>query len=246
MTLFYIDPNDPAQQFPNPPKGLSQDEIEHQKILDNWFAFTDTLEPEFSKLTFFPENILPHNREVYLEVFKKEFANHKKLDTLTPEILNSIAINVGNLFRFSKLIDKSIHKIYAQKIMDYPESVKMFDKKSLLDTYLQRSLTENIFHFCEQEGFPKEIMYVSNFLFLSTPDESYNTFYKNKFLSQGSNIKKSAFKNSSNEKNIDEDDFYKPEGAIKKYFEKNPWSYYIVGLIMFVLMCYGVIVQIPK
>ncbi len=245
MTLFYIDPNDPAQQFPNPPKGLSQDEIEHQKILDNWFAFTDTLEPQFSKLTFFPKNILPYDRDIYLEVIKEEFRNHKKLGTLTPEILNSIAINIGNLFRFSSLIDKGIHRIYAQLVMDYPESIKQFNKNSLLDTYLQRSLTENIFDFCEQEDFPKEIMYLSNFLFLSTSDESYNTLYKNKFLSQESNIKKSTFKNSLNEKNIDEDDFYKPEGAINKYFEKNPWSYYIVGLIMFVLMCYGV-VQIPK
>jgi hypothetical protein len=244
MTLFYIDPNDPAQQFPNPPKGLSQDEIEHQKILDNWFAFTDTLEPQFSKLTFFPKNILPYDRDIYLEVIKEEFRNHKKLGTLTPEILNSIAINIGNLFRFSSLIDKGIHRIYAQLVMDYPEGIKMFDKTSLLDTYLQQSLTENIFNFCEQEGFPKEIMYNSNFMFLSTSNEAYNNSWKSKFLKKSPDIRISTLEDSSTENK--EDDFYQPEGAINQYFEKNKWSFYLLGLILSVLVVFGVLVQIPK
>lgn len=244
MTLFYINPNDPAQQFPNFPRVLSPKDIEHQKILNNWFAFTDTLEPEFSKLTFFPENILPYDRGIYLEVLKKEFAEHKKLGTLSSETLNSIAINIGNLFRFSSLIDKGIHKIYAQKILDNPEAIKMYDKTSLLDTYLQQSLTENIFNFCEQEGFPLEIMYNSNFMFLSTSNEAYNNFYKSKFLRNPPDVKISTLENSSDEKN--DDDFYQPEGVINKYSEKNKWSLYMFGLILFVLMVFGVIVQIPK
>ncbi len=244
MTLFYINPNDPAQQFPSLPRGLSPKDIEHQKILNNWFAFIDTLEPEFSKLTFFPENILPYDREVYIEVIKKEFRDHNKLDTLTPEILNSIAINVCNLFRFSSLIDKGIHKIYAQKILDYPEGIKMFDKTSLLDTYLQQSLTENIFNFCEQEGFPKEIMYNSNFMFLSTSNEAYNNSWKSKFLKKSPDIRISTLEDSSTENK--EDDFYQPEGAINKYFEKNKWSFYLLGLILSVLGVFGVLVQIPK
>lgn len=241
MTLFYMSPGD---DFPNPPKDSSPADIAHKKVLDNWFAFIDTLEPEFSKLTFFPENILPYDREVYLEVIKKEFRDHNKLDTLTPEILNSIAINVGNLFRFSSLIDKGIHKIYAQQILDYPEGIKMFDRTSLLDTYLQQSLTENIFNFCEQEDFPKEIMYNSNFMFLSTSNEAYNNSWKSKFLKKSPEVKISSLENSSSEK--EEDDFYKPEGAINKYFEKNPWSLYLLGLVMFALTAFGIIAQIPK
>lgn len=187
MTLFYINPNDPAQRFPNPPDVFGAEEEEHKKILNNWFAFTDTLEPEFSKLTFFPENILPHDRAVYLEVFKKEFRNHKKAGTCTPEILNAIAINVCNLYRFSSLIDIGIHKTYAQKVIDFPESILMFDKKSLLDTYLQRNLTQNIFQFCKDENFPKDVMYFSNQMFLVTSDSQYNEHYKSLFLNLSAN-----------------------------------------------------------
>lgn len=179
MTLLY---NDPNQEFPTPPAGFSPEDIEHKKILKNWFAFTNTLEPELSKLTFFPKNILPYNQEVYLQAFIKEFRDHKKLDSLTPEILNSIAINVGNLFRFSSLIDKGIHKIYAQKIIDHPESILMLDKKALLDTYLQRNITENLFQFCKDENFPKDVMYFSNHMFLATSDNDYNEHYKSLFL----------------------------------------------------------------
>jgi hypothetical protein len=241
MTLFYMSPND---DFPNPPKGLAPEDIAHKKILDNWFAFTETLEPEFSKLTFFPENILPHEKAVYLNVFIKEFKDSKKLGALTPEILNALAINICNLFRFSSLIDKGIHKIYAQKILDCPEGIEMFDKTSLLDTYLQQSLTENIFNFCEQEGFPKEIMYNSNFMFLSTSNEAYNNTYKSKFLKNPSDAGIANLENSSGGKNGD--DFYQPEGTINKYAENNKMSFYIVGLILFALMVLGVIVQIPK
>ncbi len=226
MTLLYNDPKDTKQQFPTPYLVLSSEDSESQKILSNWFSFVDTLEPEFSKLTFFPENILPYDKADYLKVFTKEFKTHKKLGTLTPEILNSIAINVCNLYRFSKLVDKGIHKIYFQNVLDHPEQIAMFDKKSLLDTYLQQGLTENIFAFCESEGFPKNVMYHSNSLYLLTTNQEYNDLCKSKFLNKEPNFKKIPAQHS-----YKDDDSNGPDGTLNTFFEKNKLAWVVVVIV---------------
>ncbi len=187
MTLFYISPDD---DFPNPPKGLAPEDIAHKKILDNWFALTDSLEPEFSKLTFFPENILPHERSTYLQAFAKEYENRLKSGELSESILNSLAINVANVYRFSPLVKEGIHYPYIQKVIDEPLSGLKLEKNPLIDTYLTQSLAEGIFKFCEEENFPKKVMCESNWMLFIGTKKNYQDYLKSIFSEES--IKKTV------------------------------------------------------
>ncbi len=203
MTLFYMDPNKPSA---TPPLTLSKEDMEHKRLLDNWFAFTETLEPEISKVTFFPEEILPYEKKLYLDAFAREYKTHKSHGSLNNEILDSIAINVCNVNRFSNLIKQGIHKIYIQNVMDHPEQIAMYEKESLLDIYLQQSLFEDLYKFCESENFPKDVMYNSNLLFLRSQIQRYDDFYKEKMLGQinkstPKNTQKASYKQNDTDKN---------------------------------------------
>jgi hypothetical protein len=181
MTLFYMSPDD---DFPNPPKGSTPEEISHKKILDNWFAFTDSLEPEFSKLTFFPENILPHERSTYLQAFAKEYENRLKSGELSESILNSLAINVANVYRFSPLIYEGFHCLHTQKLLDNPSEAIKLDKSSSIDNDLIKGLVEGIHKFCESEGFPKKVMFESNAMFFIGFDKTNLDSLKSLFITE--------------------------------------------------------------
>ncbi len=151
---------------------------EYKEVLNNWHSFTASLEPEFSKLTFFPESILPLSKSLYLAAFRTEFLTHKASGTLNPQLIKSIAINVGNINRFSGLLEKTPHKLYAQKLMENPELIKDHDPYPLLDVYLQQSLAGGLLQFCEENEFPKNRIYSENLLFFSNMlKEGYTTSY---------------------------------------------------------------------
>lgn len=181
MTLFYTNPSDP---FPTPPKGSSSEEIKHKKILDNWFAFTDSLEPDFSKLTFFPENILPHDKLTYLETFAFEYKKYKENDELTEPILYALAINILNLHRFSPLIVEGVHYLHMQKFLDNPAEALKLNKKSLVDDDLIQGLVKDIYKFCETEGFSKKVMFESNSVFFLGLDKTHIEFFKSWFITE--------------------------------------------------------------
>jgi hypothetical protein len=181
MTLFYISPDD---DFPNPPKDSSYEDIAHKKVLDNWFAFTDSLEPEFSKLTFFPENILPHEKLTYLETFIFEYKKYKKNDELTESILTALAINVFNLYRFSPLIYEGFHCLHTQKLLDNPSEAVKLNKSSSIDNDLIKGLVEDIHKFCESEGFPKKVMFKSNEMFFIGFDKTNLDSLKSLFINE--------------------------------------------------------------
>jgi len=181
MTLFYMSPND---DFPNPPKYSSPADIAHKKVLDNWFAFTDSLEPDFSKLTFFPENILPYDKLTYLETFAFEYKKYKENNELTEPILYALAINILNLHRFSPLIVEGVHYLHMQKFLDNPAEALKLNKKSLVDDDLIQGLVKDIYKFCETEGFSKKVMYESNSVFFLGLDKTHIEFFKSWFMTE--------------------------------------------------------------
>lgn len=235
MTLFYMNPGDP---FPTPPKGSGIEEIKHKKILDNWFAFTDSLEPDFSKLTFFPENILPHDKLTYLETFAFEYRKYKENDELTEPILNALAINVFNLYRFSPLIDKGVHNLYMQNFLDSPVEALKIDKNSLIDNDLIQGLVEGIYKFCTSEGFPKKLMYECNQIFLLGLDKKYSDQLKSLFInetslnkiSQTQENKPVAHKNQTRRKGIGE----------------NHPAWTVIKVLITIIGLYLIYIQVPR
>lgn len=235
MTLFYMNPGDP---FPTPPKGSGIEDIKHKKILDNWFAFTNSLEPDFSKLTFFPENILPHDKLTYLETFAFEYKKYKDNDELTESILYALAINILNLYRFSPLIVEGVHYLHMQKFLDNPAEALKLEKKSSTDDDLIQGLVKDIYKFCETEGFSKKVMFESNSVFFLGLDKTHINYFKSWFTTklpveniiQTQEQKPVVHKNQTRRKGIGE----------------NHPAWTVIGVLITIIGLYLIYIQVPR
>lgn len=159
------------------------DAVSEEVLFDDWLSFSEKMRPEIDAPIFFPEKLLPHPKKLLLKMFIDTYKSMSQ-NNVPSVYIDSIGINVCNLFKFVPIQDK--HPTQLQRQLTIVSTIKDKSEHSLLedlskvnnldpklaelDKQLINSLTNNLLNFCEVTGYDKRKIYQLNFLCLQLKD----------------------------------------------------------------------------
>lgn len=151
--------------------------IDTDKVLNDWLEFCEMPTLKIDEMTFFPEFILPHAKQDIFNVLAQTYQNIKNDASMELQI-DSIAVNVGRLSKFTALVHAP-YKTFLQKMLSYEELSSDEKQNSVADLLKDRSkfleidegltkhLLEGLLQFCRVTGYDQERMIRNNSIYLA-------------------------------------------------------------------------------
>ena len=156
--------------------------------LNVWKVFCDSLRPDLDNVCFYPDSMLPLKKSLIFEMLAAIYHDHKNDDENLIQ-LQSIAVNVGYLGRFTDVISEK-HLTTTGIRLTQLQTVDAGDPKALLniterlngnpkkDEELLLGFASTLLTFCKLTGFDLDNIITWNGLIGMESSKAVKTYYE--------------------------------------------------------------------